>query len=211
MNKSIFAFAVLLGLAAAGPAVADKHGRTDGGLYFSGHALLTNPRAVNQTSAGSDRWSFDLGYGATGAVGYTFAYPQYAGDFRVEFEGSYRSVPFDNRIDADGTFHDLGGDFVFAVGMVNLLVDFHTQTRVTPYVGVGAGWGYILWDDYTDNGFLVGDIDWYRSMWQFMGGIGYRLSPGLIVDFEYRYFQPNDSGFDGYTSNEGSMGLRIVF
>lgn len=214
MKKVLFVFASLLGVAAAGPAVADKHGTTDGGLYFSGHAMLTNPRGSSDPScgcSGKDQWTFDLGYGAAAAVGYAFIYPEYAGDLRVEFEGNYRSVPLDTLTEADGTFHVLGGDFVYASGMINILADFHTQTRLTPYVGVGLGWGMVQLKDFSDNGFLVGDIQWYRSMWQAMAGVGYHLSPGLIIDFEYRYFQPNSPQFNGYTSNEASVGLRMVF
>lgn len=207
MKKVLFAFAALLGVAAAGPAVADKHGTTDGGLYFSGHSMLTNPHISDE----GNQWPLDLGYGVTAAVGYAFVYPEYAGDIRVEFEGSYRSVPFISLTETDGTFHDLGGDLVYAVGMTNVLIDFHTQTRMTPYVGVGLGWGLQLFDNFTDNGFPVGDLKWYRSMWQAMAGVGYHLSPGLIVDFEYRYFQPNAADINGYTSNEASIGLRVVF
>lgn len=208
MKKVLFAFAALLGVAAAGPAAADKHGTTDGGLYFSAHSMLTNPRASSDFSGA--RWSYDLGYGVAGAVGYAFVYPEYAGDIRVEFEGAFRSIPFDT-VTVGATTFDLGGDDTFLTGMVNVLIDFHTQTRFTPYVGMGAGWGYEQFSDYSVDAFFIGDERWFISVWQAIAGVGFHLSPGLIVDFEYRYFQPNDNAFDGYTSNEASMGLRVVF
>ena len=216
---AVAVFAFVGGLAA--PALAGEGGWTsDGGLYLSARGLVQNLRGTNQTSIGSDYWDYGIGYGAIGAVGYAFVFPKYGADIRTEIEGSYRQAANDSIIFADGTYWDISGNTTIKAAMVNVLIDFHTQTRFSPYVGAGLGRTEISFDSWsvvetdplgTVTAFTLPGSDSDVSAWQVMAGFGYGLSPGLNIELEYRYFQPNDPNYNGLISNEVALGLRMVF
>jgi opacity protein-like surface antigen len=221
MKKTIAAAACFFVSTLAVPGLADDKGWTsDGGVYFSGRGLVLNLRGTNQTAIGSDRWEFEIGRGGTAAIGYAFALPDYGTDVRIEIEGSYREAANDAISFADGTFWDITGNTTIKAGMVNLLLDFHTQTRLSPYIGAGLGRAQIGFDDWlvveTDplgavSTFVLPPEEIDVAVWQAMAGFGLAISPGLIVDLEYRYFQPTSSNYNGLLSNELALGLRIVF
>ena len=82
--------------------------------------------------------------------------------------------------------------------MFNVLVDFHTPTRIIPYIGVGAGISQLVADGYIldINRAVVGegwpqyfDEEIYALSWQAIAGVGYRLSPGAMLTLEFRYFR----------------------
>jgi len=209
-----FAFYLIAGLFA--PAFADEKSTIDGGLYISGHGLVEMLNGTNSTIAGNDHHEFDPGWGVTAAIGYTWAFPDSPGDLRLEIEGGYRKAPYDSITFADSSFWLVDGDLEFLTGMVNVIVDFHAGRRFVPHIGIGLGRSQIRWRDIvvTDEiGVVTAFLDTEEdvTMTQVMVGLGYRLSPGLIVDTEYRYFVPNDSSFDGLRANEFTVGFRMIF
>lgn len=206
---------LLAGLSA--PVFADEQSTIDGGLYISGHGLVEMLKGTNEgCSCGNDHHEFDPGWGVTGAIGYVWAFPDSPADIRLELEGSYRKAPYDSIAFADGTFLTVDGDLEFLSGMVNLIVDFHIGPRFVPHLGVGLGRSQIRWRDIvvTDEFGVVtayADSEEDVTMTQVMVGLGYRLSPGLIVDAEYRLFNPNDPSFNGLMANEYTVGFRMIF
>ena len=152
----------------------------------------------------------------TGAIGYVWAFPEAPADVRLELEGSYRKAPYDSIAFADGTFWLVDGDLEFLTGMVNLIVDFHLGQHLVPHVGFGLGRTQIRWRDIvvTDELSVVtafADTKEDVTMTQVIVGLGYRLSPGLIIDTEYRLFNPNDPNFNGLMANEFTVGFRMIF
>ena len=209
-----FALFLLVGLSA--PAFAEDQSTFDGGLYFSGHGLVQMLKGTNANVGGNDHHEFDPGWGATAAMGYVWAFPESPGDIRLELEGSYRKTPYDSIQWADGTFWLVDGDLEFLTGMVNLMVDFHAGPRFVPHIGVGVGRTQIRWRDIvvTDEFGVVTaleDAEEDVTMTQLILGLGYRLSPGLIVDTEYRLFNPNDPSYNGLMANELTVGFRMIF
>ncbi len=191
-----------------------------------------------------ERRSLEMNYGyVVGAsIGYTMAYPDSVADLRFEVEGIYRrhedgeiNSPWDALSDRPDSV-TLGFETVPVVGslevgsaMFNVLVDFHTQTRFTPYIGVGAGISQIIAKGYTLDGNRAQhgepfpqffDDDIYALSWQAIAGIGYRLSPGAMVTLETRYFRlAADRYSDLFETDElreikfddWSLGVRFTF
>lgn len=223
MKKSIAAFVFLFAASIATPVLAQEGGWTQaGGLYVSGHGFVMNPRGTNYGAAGTDFWDYDLGVGGAGAIGYTFVFPEYGSDVRFEFEGSYRHAANDAIRWATGEYWDISdGNTTAASVMANLMIDFHTQTRLTPYIGAGIGRSRIALDSWTvdvfdSDGVYLGTFnlaedEWYVTSWQVLAGVSYGISPGLTIDLEYRKFQPNDTSWNGLISNEFALGFRLTF
>lgn len=210
MKKAFLSFALFLFLVPAVPAQAQEKSFTDGGLYISGHGLVQLLNGTNETASGNDHHEFDPGYGFTAAIGYVWAFPESPADFRLEVEGSYRQTPYKSIRFANGTYVEVEGDLQFLSGMANLIVDFHIGERISPHVGVGLGRSEIRWRDIVINGTPFADTEEDVTMTQIIAGLGYRLSPGLIIDTEYRLFNPNDANFNGLMGNEFTIGFRMV-
>ncbi|MBE9552849.1 MAG: porin family protein [Proteobacteria bacterium] len=183
----------------------------------------------------------DYGYVVGASIGYTMAFPESAADLRFELEGIYRKND-DGETNAewvatgDGAntlaghyFSPIDGSIEVRSAMFNVLVDFHTPTRFTPYLGVGAGisqleldvlvydipritygYPYPYWSDETV----------YALSWQAIAGIGYRLSPGTMLTLEFRYFRLAADRFtwlsqvqdlDSLKFDDWSIGARFTF
>ena len=184
----------------------------------------------------------DYGYVVAGSIGYTVAYPNSPADLRFELEGIYRKnddgqigsqwTPISDRPDSIS----LGYETVPVIGslevrsaMFNVLVDFHTPSRITPYLGLGAGISQIVAEGYTLdlNRAVFGlgypqffDEEIYAMSWQAIAGVGYKLSPGAMLTLEFRYFRlaadrwselfQTDELRD-ITFDDWSMGVRFTF
>ena len=222
MKKTICALGFLAIAVTAAPAAADEYWTVDSGLYISGRASVQSVQASNATALGNDQWEYDTGFGVIAAVGYAFVFPEYGVSLRGEIEGSYRLAENTDVYFANGYYWDVvDGDTIYRSGMVNILIDVHTQTRFAPYFGAGIGRTLLRFnnwivDVYDGTGAYIGravypERDYDISVWQAIAGVGFHLSPGLAVELEYRFFQPNDPGFNGYISNEVSLGVRMIF
>ncbi len=221
MKITTSALAIVAVAIAAAPAAADDHWTADGGPYISGFITGQNVRASNATIAGNDQWEYDVGAGFIGSVGYAFLFPQYGVDLRAEIEGAYRRISVENIEFASGFYWEVNGETVFRSAMANIIIDVHTQSRFAPYFGGGMGRAELRFNswvvtEYDPTGALVGTFqiparNYDVAVWQAIAGVGYRLSPGLLIDLSYRYFQPNDRGFNGYISNEFAIGVRMTF
>ena len=177
---------------------------------------------------GTRKLKMDHGWVAGAAIGYTWLYPDSSADLRLEIEGIYRrSVngteevvyrPTSNRPDSvsfyDYTLLSFDGTVSFRSAMINMLLDFHTPTRVVPYIGLGAGMTHMV--------SKVGAIndDLLTPSWQAIGGVGYKLSPGTMLTMEYRFFQMVGDGWSdlfltkdlpSIEFEDWSMGVRFTF
>lgn len=114
-------------------------------------------------------------FGASFAVGNT--HPLEVGDLRFELE-------YTKNDDAKKQ----GAKVKSQAVLFNIYYDFDVQLTVpvTPYLGIGLGWGRTEWGDGTKN---VKEDD--VSM-QIGGGISYNINENAIVDFGYRFITYGD-------------------
>jgi opacity protein-like surface antigen len=208
--------------------------------YDPVYVTVTDPNTGQTTEVlqtrGLNDWdedrSMEMDYGfVTGAsIGYTAVFPESSADLRFEAEAVYRrndggeseSVrrSTTDRADSDsmdGTFHyNLQGHVEVRSIMLNGFVDFHTPSRFTPYLGLGAGYSQVIASDT----FLGADDEIYALSWQAIAGLGYHLSPGTMVFVESRYFRlATDRWSEFFGTNElrnitfddWSMGVRLTF
>jgi opacity protein-like surface antigen len=183
----------------------------DGGMYWSvggGVSFVENETTILWGAGGccpaqTDERFLELNPGWVGraAIGYTMAYPELAGDLRFELEATHRDYT-DGQTNSEWSFSGHGvaeieGTIKIDSAMFNIYTDFHTQTRFVPYLGVGVGYSRIDIDVDERNVamFLMGapfplsiDEETYSLSWQVMLGVGYRLSPGTVIELEYRSF-----------------------
>ena len=196
-------------------AVGQGASELDSGLYLSVRALGSNPTAKDDPTQAE--YEFNYGYGGIAAIGYAAANPGYGVNFRFELEASYRKYELDEISDPSTTICGGGvtfclasGNYNIAAGMVNMYFDFNTASPMLPSLGIGYGRARYYFDDWVVNGAPWANSHIDTDVYQVMAGIGYRLSPGLILDTEYRYLQPNNGGMNGFYSNEFTIGFRLI-
>lgn len=161
-----------------------------------------------------EEWrNLEMNYGfvAGASIGYTMLFPDSSADIRLELEGIYRRnddgqvnsewKSTTNNKDSISLGHMVGpviGSLEVRSAMFNALLDFHTPTRFTPYLGVGAGMSQLVakgsfWD--SNRAYWVYpnpypfDETLYALSWQAIVGVGYKLSPGTMLTTEFRYFR----------------------
>lgn len=237
-------------------AQAQDYYESDGGLYWSVRGGLSQLRqkewfiwpAVDmgtyQVNAHNEYRNIEMDYGfvAGASIGYTALYPESSADLRFELEGIYRRNNDGSAhsewwpIDPDPAAISIGqsnavieGSVEVRSAMFNFLVDFHTPSRITPYIGLGAGISQIVIDaELFDIGRalygypypIVIDETLYALSWQAIAGVGYHLSPGTLLTLEFRYFRLAADRYSEFFRNEEladvkfddwSMGVRFTF
>lgn len=114
-------------------------------------------------------------------------------------------------------------DFAAYAAMANIYVDLGTFVGFTPYVGAGAGYTYLHWDDLRSRNFCAGvpcaanpgavhpgESDW-RFTYALMAGLTYDISDNMKVDLGYRYMKIDDGGmfsWDADSAVAGATGLQ---
>jgi outer membrane protein OmpA-like peptidoglycan-associated protein len=139
------------------------------------------------------------GWAAGGVIGYDFVGP------RVELEGVYRQ----NQINA--FFGPTGTGFysnnVSQLGiMANLLYDFMPASIITPYIGAGAGVG-----------FVDGSSSLSSTVFAYQGiiGLGWNVDTNFRVNLDGRYYGTSNPQVNGssWSNNNFSimLGLQLKF
>ena len=187
------------------------------GLYLNGNigASVLSDSDLEQTFEGiteSATLEFDTGLNFGVAVGHDFGYG------RVELAVDYKPHKLDRFHDVTVTGEGIPGEENFgdfeARGKIHALsimgngfYDIHLNSPVTPYIGGGAGFAQIRFDesDITDKDTVFA--------YQIGAGIGYHIDSESILDIGYRYFATSDPEFDGaeaeYQSHNFVIGLRL--
>lgn len=180
------------------------------GWYVTGGAggtlLQESSSTITVPSIGSATFDtdFDFGYGLQGAAGYAWdSYGNRGGGavLRVEGEVFYKSNGLDSitvktvtlagigTLVAPGTV-SVSGD-VSALGfMANAWYEFLTGMPWRPYVGGGIGMANISLDE----SLLTDDDDWVFA-YQFGAGLGYEITPDVVIAIEYRLLGTTDPTF----------------
>jgi len=131
-----------------------------------------------------------------GGMGFTFL-PNFRGDVVYTYRGGYQLDESDQaaiptRFKTDVMSHSL---------MANVYGDFPMGGFV-PFIGLGVGWSQITLSNFSATTTAIvnplsgaagatafapgGTSD--NFAWQVMAGVGYQVSPGVMVDLFYRYF-----------------------
>ncbi len=135
------------------------------------------------------------GFAAGGVIGYDFVGP------RVELEGVYRSNP------VNSTSTGLTNGNIAQLGILaNLLYDFAPGSTITPYVGAGAGIGFV--DSTSSLGSTV-------FAYQGIIGLGWNIDTNFRVNLDGRYYGTSNPSVAGASWSNNSfsvmLGLQIKF
>ena len=178
MKKTIYGILVLLALLISAPAQADT-------LYFAAQAgFNTQPTSENQNAAVPAN-GFDLNTqsGVNGAL----AVGAKLGMLRAEIEAVYRYNPND-KFDQGGTPQGADGSMSTAHLFLNGYVEIDILGIVTPYAGLGIGYGTVSLNLKQLNGTVVVDDDDTVYSYQLMAGAAVNLTENFSLTAEYRYF-----------------------
>ncbi|WP_119392086.1 outer membrane protein [Taklimakanibacter lacteus] len=131
---------------------------------------------------GDDDDAFTLG----GGVGYQFN-DYLRSDLRVDWSGDYEVAP--------------GADASLTTVLGNLYFDWKNDSMFTPYVGAGAGYGWVDADDgLSDDGFT----------YALMGGVSVDMSQSIALDLGYRYRELMING-ENPSDHSALAGIRFKF
>ena len=168
----------------------------EGGLNW-----LLNTNVTTNTSSGGNLNTVAVtpqtGFAAGGVIGYDFVGP------RVEVEGVYRGNQ-SNLASSNG--QALGANIGQLGILANLLYDFAPGSTITPYIGAGAGIGFV-----DSNASLGSTVFAYQGI----VGLGWNVDTNFRVNLDGRYYgtsNPTVNGV-GWTNNNFSvmLGLQIKF
>lgn len=137
-------------------------------------------------------WSFlewgdnDDAFAVGGGVGYQFN-DYLRSDLRVDWSGDYEVAP--------------GADASLTTVLGNLYFDWQNDSMFTPYIGAGAGYGWVDADGgNSDDGFA----------YSLMTGVSVDMSESIALDVGYRYRDLMISG-ENPTDHSGLAGIRFKF
>ena len=199
MKKALMA-AALIALPMAAQAQSPAPGfyiGAEGGLNW---LLNTNVTAVTSTSGGAlntVQVTPQTGWMAGGVIGYDFVGP------RVELEGVYRqNTTGINAIGVGGFSTQIGQLGILA----NLLYDSMPASVITPYIGAGAGIGFV---DGTSS--LSSTVFAYQGM----VGLAWNADSNIRVSLDGRYYGTSNPTLNSssWTNNNFSvmLGVQLKF
>src|SRR5712671_365299 len=181
MKKVLLAAAAVMAL----PAIAEAQDVQTPGVYIGVEGGLN--WLFNTTILGINN-SPQTGWAAGGKIGYDFIGP------RIEVEGLYRQ----NNTGVSYPGRAINGQISQVSAMANFLYDFNATGTIVPYIGAGAGVG-----------FVDGDGNISSTVFAFQGilGLGYNWSPNLRFNLEGRYFGTTNPSVAGTTWQNNNASL----
>ena len=136
------------------------------------------------------------GWMAGGVIGYDFVGP------RVELEGIYRNNTTNVGIPGTALNNQVGQLGI----MANLLYDFMPASVITPYIGAGAGVGFV-----DSNSSLGSTVFAYQGI----VGLAWNVDTNFRVSLDGRYYGTSNPSVNGvgWTNNNFSimLGLQLKF
>ena len=196
MKNTLIAAAALVALPAIAQAQTPAPGfyvGVEGGLNWllNFNASPNNPALPAVISV-----SPQTGWMAGGVIGYDFVGP------RVELEGVYRNNPTNVGIPGTALNNQVGQLGILA----NLLYDFMPASVITPYIGAGAGVGFV-----DSNQSLGSTVFAYQGI----VGLAWNADTNFRVSLDGRYYGTSNPSINGanWTNNNFSimLGLQLKF
>jgi opacity protein-like surface antigen len=140
---------------------------------------------------GSYTAEYKAGFAVSGALGYRFDR-----HVRAEIEAGYQQAEIDElMIPGPG---DLGGDWYVGVvtGLLNVIYDIdYWDALAVPYVGVGAGIGYVMLDSKPDAALWI-DAGSTEFAWNALAGVRLEVYENTLLSLGWRYLSTTDPDFD---------------
>ncbi len=200
MKKALMAAAAFVALPVMAQAQTPSSGfyiGAEGGLNWLLNTTITsnvvNPATGGLTQVGV---SPQTGWAAGGKIGYDFVGP------RVELEGIYRQNQTNVFISGANAGTQIGQLGILA----NLLYDFMPASVITPYVGAGAGIGFV-----DGNSSLSSTVFAYQGI----VGLGWNVDSNFRVNIDGRYYGTSNPTINGVGWNNSNfsvmLGLTLKF
>ena len=195
MKKALMAAAALVALPVMAQAQAPSPGvyiGAEGGLnWLLNFTANTGLAAIPTVSV-----TPQTGWAAGGVIGYDFVGP------RVELEGVYRNNQINVGVPGTAINNQVGQLGI----MANLLYDFMPGSVITPYIGAGAGVGFV-----DSNASLGSTVFAYQGII----GLGWNVDTNFRVNIDGRYYGTSNPSVNGqtWTNNNFSvmLGLQLKF
>jgi OOP family OmpA-OmpF porin len=195
MKKALMAAAALVALPVMAQAQAPSPGvyiGAEGGLNW----LLNFTAATNIPTFPTVSVTPQTGWAVGGVIGYDFVGP------RVELEGVYRNNQLNIGVPGTAINNQVGQLGI----MANLLYDFMPGSVITPYIGAGAGVGFV-----DSNQSLGSTVFAYQGII----GLGWNVDTNFRVNIDGRYYGTSNPTINGttWTNNNFSvmLGLQLKF
>lgn len=163
---------------------------------------------MDDVDVGNVNLDFDTGWGAMGAMGY-----QFGNGFGLGLGAGYLRGEFES---VSGYGHQLG---VSAdLHMVPLTVNGSYTLSLTDSLGLyfggglGAAWNELNADSIEGVGVNAKASDWGFA-WQARAGLGYEVSPGLVLNLGYRFINVAEGAGDSQdvTGHMAEAGFKVRF
>lgn len=194
MKKAIYGVFGLWVLLISVPAQADT-------LYFAVQAgFSAQPTSENQDPANpTNNFELNTQSGVNGAL----AVGAKMGMLRAEIEAVYRYNPND-KFDQGGTPQGADGSLSTAHLFLNGYIEFDLLGVITPYAGLGVGYGTVNLNLKQLDGTVVADDKDDVYSYQLMAGAAVNVTENFSLTAEYRYF---DSITDAELTLSNTPGL----
>ncbi len=182
-----------------------------GGIIFEDEfdSTISNGPAAGQTVDADLETGFRFG----GAIGASLG--DFAGlNTRVELEVSYQRSDVDDLLfsgNGPGAELNVGGDVSTLLVLANAFVDFDTGTAFTPYLGVGAGVGFVDFDfQYQTGPLIVVDDDDTGFAGQVIAGVSYDFTDNVALTLDARYSRVFDVEADRVNVTAGGVNTGTI-
>jgi opacity protein-like surface antigen len=207
--------ALCLPLLLCGPAMAQHTGPYVGAL-LGGSALMS---AKSSDALGDFTLKTDPGFTGSAVLGWDFGPGNPVGEGRIELEYTRRSNQLSQVKFVEGSFNG-GGNVTADSLLLNAFGVFHSDSRWSPYFGVGVGAARIEASDLTVTGQPLSNSSAVVLAYQLGAGVDFALTDHLNLDLGYRLFSSSNPKFTeanghkfemDYLSHSAVFGLRVGF
>ena len=187
MKKALLAAAALVALPVMAQAQAPSPGvyiGAEGGLNWLLNFTANTNNPVFPTVSVTPKTGWAVG----GVIGYDFVGP------RVELEGVYRNNQLNIGVPGTAINNQVGQLGI----MANLLYDFMPGSVITPYIGAGAGVGFV-----DSNASLGSTVFAYQGII----GLGWNVDTNFRVNIDGRYYGTSNPSVNGQTWTNNNFSL----
>ncbi|MES2905638.1 MAG: outer membrane beta-barrel protein [Pseudomonadota bacterium] len=183
--------------------------QSKGGPYFGVKAGANFQDDIDGNLDGdadvADTLETDTGFNASIVAGYAFGSRWGILAPRLEVEAGYMNNDADQSAVDAGVLAATDGEVNAFYWFANLLLDIPMGWGFTPFIGAGAGFANVRFDNVSAT---AGPIDTFNGedtafAWNVTAGLSYDISRNVTVDVAYRFVQFND--VDAFNATAGAV------